>query len=187
MKPIIATIGMVGLTALLAGPAFAQTTTGTTSTTTNTMAPNTGHPGNNAPNGSLEMYHGMWRASKLVGANVYNNDGTSIGTVDDLLIGKDGKISDAVVSVGGFLGIGGKLVSVPFDEFKFEESRGSTGAMTSGTTTPAVGTTTTTGMNNTTPATTTASNSERTVYFSIVLPNATKDSLNSAAGFKYEG
>jgi len=193
MKPIFATIGFIGLSTVLAVPALAQTTTGasTPAGTSSSGMVTTSHTGQAAPNGSLEMYHGMWRASKLVGANVYNQSGQSIGSVDDLLIGKDGKISDAVVSVGGFLGIGGKLVSVPFDQFKFEESRGDAGATantTPTTTTPTVaGTTTTTNAQGMPVARDSMANGERTTYYSIVLPNATKDSLNSAAGFKYEG
>jgi hypothetical protein len=35
-----------------------------------------------------------------------------------------GKVAQAVVSVGGLLGIGNKLVAVPFDRSKFEQSRG---------------------------------------------------------------
>jgi hypothetical protein len=64
----------------------------------------------NAQNGTLQKSPDEWRSSKLVGSSVYNDQGTSIGTVDDMLIGSDGKISNAVVSVGAFLGMGSKLV-----------------------------------------------------------------------------
>src|SRR4051812_14927756 len=55
------------------------------------------------------------RASKVIGANVYNENNESIGEVDDILIPAGGGAPMAVISVGGFLGIGAKLVAVPYD------------------------------------------------------------------------
>jgi sporulation protein YlmC with PRC-barrel domain len=55
------------------------------------------------------------RASKLVGAAVVNNKDERIGTIDDLVVSPDDKVTYAILSVGGFLGIGSKLVAVPFD------------------------------------------------------------------------
>ena len=60
-----------------------------------------------------------WRSSKIVGLNVYNAANEKIGDVNDLILGSDGKISNAVIGVGGFLGMGEKLVAVPFNELKF--------------------------------------------------------------------
>jgi sporulation protein YlmC with PRC-barrel domain len=59
------------------------------------------------------------RSSKIVGASVYNDQNQSIGSIDDVLMNDaDHKASTVVVSVGGFLGMGAKLVSVPFDQLK---------------------------------------------------------------------
>ena len=58
------------------------------------------------------------RASKLIGMAVVNDKDESIGKVDDILIGPDDKATAAVISVGGFLGIGSKWVAVPFDQLK---------------------------------------------------------------------
>jgi hypothetical protein len=57
----------------------------------------------------------------FMGRSVYsseNPDSDNIGEVNDLIIGSDGKITHAVVGVGGFLGIGEKDVSVPFDQLQ---------------------------------------------------------------------
>jgi sporulation protein YlmC with PRC-barrel domain len=54
------------------------------------------------------------RASKLVGAAVVNNKDERIGTIDDLVVNTDDRVTYAVISVGGFLGMGSKLVAVPF-------------------------------------------------------------------------
>jgi sporulation protein YlmC with PRC-barrel domain len=64
-----------------------------------------------------------WRASKLIGAAVYNEQNQKIGTVDDLILTGSDKVVVAVISVGGFLGIGGKLVAVPFDKLQMANGK----------------------------------------------------------------
>jgi len=56
------------------------------------------------------------RADKLIGMRVYNMNGDEVGKVDDILIGKDGKISGVVLSVGGVFGIGSKAVGLEWKE-----------------------------------------------------------------------
>src|SRR5690349_23137129 len=70
--------------------------------------------------GRLQRTHGAWRSSEIVGTAVYNDHDERIGSVDDLLVGQDGKISETVLSVGGFLGLGAKLVAVPYSQLRFE-------------------------------------------------------------------
>jgi sporulation protein YlmC with PRC-barrel domain len=61
---------------------------------------------------------GSARASKLIGRNVYQGD-TSIGTIEDVLVDLDhGALRAFVLSVGGFLGIGNKLVAVPISQIR---------------------------------------------------------------------
>lgn len=56
------------------------------------------------------------RSTQLVGAKVRNARGEDLGRIDDLLIGRqDGRVHGIILSVGGLLGIGGKLVELPFD------------------------------------------------------------------------
>lgn len=64
-----------------------------------------------------------YRTSKVVGANVVNSSNETIGEIDDLIITPDGKEPFAVVSVGGFLGIGDKLVVVPYSQFSLNNDR----------------------------------------------------------------
>ncbi len=66
---------------------------------------------------------GQMRIGKIVGASVYNDQRQSIGTVDDVLMSSNDKATTAVLSVGGFLGMGSKLVSVPFTQLKVENNR----------------------------------------------------------------
>ncbi|MGD2025362.1 MAG: PRC-barrel domain-containing protein [Methyloceanibacter sp.] len=59
-----------------------------------------------------------YRATKLLGSEVYNDQNEKVGKLDDLIVAGDGQVTLAVLSVGGFLGIGGKKVAVPIQLFK---------------------------------------------------------------------
>src|SRR6476619_7842392 len=63
-------------------------------------------------------FHGNWRASKVVGLSVYNDNDESIGSINDLLMAKSGSIKAVVVGVGGCLGVGEHLVAVRAHEIK---------------------------------------------------------------------
>ena len=54
-----------------------------------------------------------YRASKLLGSEIYNHQGEKIGKLDDFIVGSEEKVSVAVVAVGGFLGMGKRMVAVP--------------------------------------------------------------------------
>ena len=132
-----ASIGtMIAATALIAWPVLAQTTGGTATTspaappspamTTSRPAASPGM-GTTAAAPKAPIYftadHQV-RVSKVVGASVYNEQNQSIGSIDDLLMSDaDHKAATAIVSVGGFLGMGAKLVSVPFDQLKIQDDK----------------------------------------------------------------
>ena len=63
------------------------------------------------------------RASKLIGTPVMNSANERIGEIDELVMGKDGTASHAVIGVGGFLGIGEKAVAVPFSSVKLARDK----------------------------------------------------------------
>jgi hypothetical protein len=62
-----------------------------------------------------------YRAS--IGSSVVNDANETIGKIDDLLGSSDGKQPYAVLSVGGFLGMGTRLVVVPYDTLKFADNK----------------------------------------------------------------
>jgi hypothetical protein len=64
-----------------------------------------------------------YRASKVIGSSVVNDANETIGKIDDLLVSSDGKQPSAVLSVGGFLGMGTRLVVVPYDTLKFADNK----------------------------------------------------------------
>ena len=63
------------------------------------------------------------RASRVIGAAVYNENNESVGEVDDIVLPGNGGPPVAVVSVGGFLGIGAKLVAVPYERLRMNGER----------------------------------------------------------------
>ena len=64
-----------------------------------------------------------YRVSKLIGSSVINDKNEKIGTVDDVVADKDKKqLSFAVLQVGGFLGVGGHLVAVPYDSLVIDDT-----------------------------------------------------------------
>ena len=99
----------LALAAALAGPAMAQTTPSPA------LVPTSGNP--NLAVASVRMDGGL-RASKIIGASVYSDPNTTIGTVEDLMLTADNRVALAIVSVGGVIGFGGKLTAVPIGQLQ---------------------------------------------------------------------
>ena len=56
------------------------------------------------------------RASKLIGSRVYANDAV-VGQIEDILIDREhSAVTAAVISVGGFLGLGEKWIAIPINQ-----------------------------------------------------------------------
>ena len=160
-------------TALLAAVASAQTPT------TTTDRPNTAST-NTTTTLSDSSLQGDWRASKVVGLNVYNDNNDSVGTINDLLMDKSGNIKAVVLGVGGFLGVGEHLVAVPFDKVKFVDTPVPSTAATNSNR-PASSTTTGSTSTNTSAPT----SKSNPWYPDHALFNATKDELKAMPEFKY--
>jgi hypothetical protein len=103
MKKHILAGAIVLAASLLAAPAFAQ---GTPQVVQVTRV-------------ELKTVDAGYRASKVIDSTVYNDANEAIGKIDDVLITRDGREPYAVLSVGGFLGLGTKLVVVRYDSLKF--------------------------------------------------------------------
>jgi len=58
------------------------------------------------------------RATEIKGMAIRNSQGQSLGKIDELVIGTDGTITYAIMSHGGFLGIGDKLIPIPWKAVK---------------------------------------------------------------------
>jgi hypothetical protein len=165
-------------TALMTGVASAQTSTTKTDTSS----------------ASATMHkEGQWRASKLVGVNVYNEANEKIGDINELILDKSGKVENVILGVGGFLGMGEHYVEVAFDKLKWvnEPVRSTVSSSTAPTGKPATNVdsnarTASDGTARTTTgtATTTATRNENW-YPDHVVYNATKDQLKAMPQFKY--
>ena len=64
-----------------------------------------------------------YRTSKVVGSTVVNEANETVGTIDDLIVTPTEKVPFAVLSVGGFLGMGSKYVVVPFNSLQVKDKQ----------------------------------------------------------------
>ena len=123
----------------------------------------------------------MWRASKLIGVNVYNDQNEKLGDISEVLLDKSGKVDGVIIGVGGFLGMGQHDIKVELSKLKFVDEPVKTSATTT--------TTSTTGAApSTRPATTTTttSSADRKWYPDhALLSGVTKDQLKAMPQFKY--
>ena len=121
---------------------------------------------------------GQWRASKLVGLNVYNDQNEKLGDISEILLDKSGKVEGVVIGVGGFLGMGQRDIKVELSKLKFVDEPVKSSATT---------TTTTTGAGANRPATTTTTTSSDKKWYPdhAVLSGVTKDQLKAMPEFKY--
>ena len=166
-------------TALLATVASAQTPT--------TPADRTAPAATTSSTSSTLSLQGNWRASKVVGLSVYNDNNESLGTINDLLMDKSGNIKAVVLGVGGFLGVGEHLVAVPLDKIKFvDQPIAYTGAASTSPNPNRPATSTTTGSSTTSTApSTTAATKANPWYPDHAVFSATKDELKAMPEFKY--
>jgi sporulation protein YlmC with PRC-barrel domain len=62
-----------------------------------------------------------FRASKLLGTKVVNSADEEVGSLDDLIFDDD-RLVYAILQVGAFLGIGGYLVAVPYEDLEISDA-----------------------------------------------------------------
>ena len=151
--------------AMLAPAAIAQQTT---------PAPSTMQ---NAPMGQS----GQWRASKLMGLDIYNEQNEKLGDINEILLDQSGKVSGVVIGVGGFLGMGQRDIMVTMDKLKFMNEPVRSTTTSSTTTAPS----STTGAATKTTTTTAQSDDRKWSPDHAVLAGATKDQLKNMPEFKY--
>ena len=113
--------------AIAAGPVLAQQSPTPPKQPAAAASPNpSGAPTNPDLTVATVKLQGGLRISKLIGSAVYNDQNEKVGTLDDLIMKDGNRIVMAVVSVGGFLGIGNKLVAVPYDQLHLETNKDQT-------------------------------------------------------------
>ena len=64
-------------------------------------------------------------SDKVQGTYVYNAAGDELGSIHDLMIDKlSGKVAYAIMSFGGFLGIGNQYHPLPWSVLKYDTAKG---------------------------------------------------------------
>ncbi len=64
------------------------------------------------------------KASTIIGTNVVNPKGDHLGDVKEIVIDpRTGKVAYAVVTFGGFLGLGEKLFAIPFSALEYNVTK----------------------------------------------------------------
>jgi sporulation protein YlmC with PRC-barrel domain len=154
--------------ALLSGTAMAQTPTTATRAEVNSTSVN-------------QTYKGQWRLYKMIGLDVYNQNNDKLGDISDLLVDQTGKVQTAVLGVGGFLGVGERLVAVNFDQLKFVNQPIDLKVASSGSVSTA--STTTTGAATTTRPVRSA---DEQWYPDHAVINITADQLKAMPQFEYK-
>jgi len=134
----------------------------------------------------------LWRASKLVGLNVYNDQNEKLGDISEILMDKSGKVEGVIIGVGGFLGLGQNDIKVDMSKLKFVDEPVRTSATTTTTSSttrtdsPAGQRTTTTTTGAPAGTTTTRSADRRWYPDHAVLSGVNKDQLKAMPQFKYD-
>jgi hypothetical protein len=99
-----------------------QTTASTTPATSTDAAPMTMEERRTSSVPFLERKNPM-SAAELIGADVYGTDNDSIGEIEDVIVSPDNKPSYALVSYGGFLGLGEEQAAVPVAALRVSPDR----------------------------------------------------------------
>ncbi len=138
---------------------------------------------------------GTWRASKMIGLGVYNEQNEKVGNINEVLFDRSGKAEGVVIGVGGFLGLGERNVAVPYQELKWSMTPAAAVAANgnpSGAAAADAGLGNPASPVNPAPATgtnaTRVSDNHSAAYPDhAILPNASKDQLQNAPQFQYGG
>jgi sporulation protein YlmC with PRC-barrel domain len=173
--------------AMFATAAFAQTTAPSTapSAPAATPAAPVAAPASAAKVPEMNLAgQGKWRASKLMGVDIYGPDDKKVGDVTEVLFDKTGKIEMVTVGVGGFLGIGSKDVAIPFEQVTWSDQpmAAAAPAPASGATAPASGAT-----NMATAPAAVPAAKVPAMYPDHGKISMTKDQLNAAPAVTYSG
>lgn len=63
----------------------------------------------------------LMRASKVLGANLRNARDESLGSVEDLLLGRNARVAFAIIGHGGVLGVGENHIPVPWSKLQLNQ------------------------------------------------------------------
>jgi len=65
-----------------------------------------------------------WSTKKQVlGKKVFNDNGETVGKIDDIIVSPDKAVSYAIIGAGGFLGVGRHDVAIPVNQLKENDGK----------------------------------------------------------------
>jgi sporulation protein YlmC with PRC-barrel domain len=175
MKKTILAVALMGA-AVISTSAYAQT-----AQTTDRAAPSAA----TQPASEKMALKGNWRASKLMGLDVYNQNNEKLGDVNEIILDKSGKVAAVVIGVGGFLGMGEHDIAVSMDKLKFVEEpvRTTSNAAPANPSRDSTTGTSAAPANRTDTAARAANTNDWTPDHAVM--NGTKDQLKAMPQFKY--
>ena len=75
-------------------------------------------------NTTVEIHPNVLSATAVIGDGVVNRAGEKLGKIEEIMLDlENGRVAYAVLSFGGFLGMGEKLFAIPFEALKLDASR----------------------------------------------------------------
>jgi sporulation protein YlmC with PRC-barrel domain len=168
-------------------PAFAQTNPPASSTPSAQPSAPPATSSSSSATVAPKAQGDMWRSSKLIGLNVYNDQNEKLGDISEILLDKSGKVDGVVIGVGGFLGMGKHDILVKMDKLKFVDEPVKTSS-TSSTSTTGSGTGGSASRPATSPSTSSTTSSSKSKWYPdhAVMSGATKEALKSTPEFKFD-
>jgi len=179
-------IGGLLAAALMSTTAFSQTATQGNSSSPAATPPAASSTATSTTSATMS---GQWRASKLMGLDIYNEQNEKLGDISEILVDQSGKVTGYVIGVGGFLGMGQRDIMVEPTKIKFVEEPIRTGSTSAARDTAASANAS---ADRPRPGAGTASTSAATTNKNDwapdhgVLSGASKDQLKSMPEFKYD-
>ena len=70
-----------------------------------------------------EVTTGWSTKRQVLGKKVFNDQGETIGKIDDIIVAPDKAVSHAIIGAGGFLGVGRHDVAIPVNQLKEDSGR----------------------------------------------------------------
>jgi sporulation protein YlmC with PRC-barrel domain len=76
------------------------------------------------PEAAVDYAHALISSRRVEGTPVYDSNGDKLGTIHSIMIDKkSGRVAYAVLSAGGFLGLGGKVHPIPWELLTYDVDR----------------------------------------------------------------
>jgi outer membrane protein OmpA-like peptidoglycan-associated protein len=73
---------------------------------------------------TVQTHPNVLSTTAIIGDSVVNRTGENLGKIEELMLDLEkGRVAYAVLSFGGFMGLGEKLFAIPFEALKLDASR----------------------------------------------------------------